>query len=157
MTPYVFLLFLHVLGAILAFGTAMLAFPVIGILGEREPAHHHFALRVSYVLGRYAVTPLAVGTFVLGLGLVALGGWDVLANEWLWISIVLFLVTVLDAQLITLPSVGRLVALTGPSATAIVDGNGELERLTRKVRLGGTVSAILLAVITLLMVWKPGS
>lgn len=157
MTLYVFFLFLHVLGAILAFGTAMLAFPIIGALGEREPAHNNFALRVSYVLGRYAVTPLALATFVLGLGLVALGGWDVFANEWLWISIVLFLVTVLDAQLITLPSVRRLVALTGPSADETAERVRDIGRLTRKVRLGGTLSAILLVVITLLMVWKPGS
>jgi Predicted integral membrane protein (DUF2269) len=157
MTLYLFVLFLHVLGAILAFGTAMLAFPVIGALGEREPAHHNFALRVSYVLGRYAVTPLALATFVLGLGLVALGGWDLFANEWLWVSIALFLVTVLDAQLITLPSVGQLVTLTGPSATPTMDQSHDIERLTRKVRFGGTLSAILLVVITLLMVWKPGS
>jgi Predicted integral membrane protein (DUF2269) len=157
MTLYVFLLFLHVLGAILAFGTAMLAFPVIGALGEREPAHLNFALRVSYALGRYAVTPLALTTFLLGLALVALGGWDVFANAWLWMSIALFLVTVVDAQLITLPSVGRLVALTAPGADGQAGSSHEIERLTRRVRVGGTVSAILLAVITLLMVWKPGS
>jgi Predicted integral membrane protein (DUF2269) len=157
MTLYVFLLFLHVLGAILAFGTAMLAFPVIGALGEREPAHHNFALRVSYVLGRYAVTPLALTTFMLGLGLVVLGGWDVFANEWLWISIVLFLATVLDAQLITLPAVGRLVDLTRPSTEATIERVYEIGGLTRKVQLGGTFSAVLLVVITLLMVWKPGA
>ena len=42
--PY--LLFLHVLGAIVAFGPTF-AFPFIGALGGAEPQHANFATRVS--------------------------------------------------------------------------------------------------------------
>jgi hypothetical protein len=33
----------------------------------------------------------------------------------------------------------------------------EVAGLVRKVRIGGTLSALLLVTITLLMVWKPGA
>jgi uncharacterized membrane protein len=158
MTWYVFFLFLHILAAILAFGTAMLAFPFIGAFAEKDPSHLNFALRLNYALGRKGVTPLALTTFALGIVLVVMGDWDLRENEWLVISIVLFLITVVDAQLITLPTVGRLAQLTEPRADAAVpDQSQEIARLARKVRIGGTLSALLLVTITLLMVWKPGA
>jgi uncharacterized membrane protein len=152
----VFLLFLHILAAILAFGTATLAFPFIGAFAEKNPAHLNFSLRLSYALGKRAVTPLALTTFALGIALVIVGKWDLFANEWLLISIGLFLVTVVDAQLVTLPSVGKLARLT-ESAPAEGEMPVEVRRLVRKVRIGGTFSALLLVTITLLMVWKPGA
>lgn len=156
MTWYVFFLFLHILTAILAFGTAILAFPFIGAFAEKEPAHLNFALRLSYALGRRAVTPLALTTFGLGIILILLGDWDLSTNEWLVISIVLFLITVADAQLVTLPTVGRLAKLTSTSNDEAASQD-EIAPLVRKVRIGGSVSALLLVTITLLMVWKPGA
>lgn len=158
MTWYVFFQFLHVLLAILAFGTAMLAFPFIAAFAAKDPAHMNFALRLNHALGRRAVTPLALTTFVLGIVLVIVGEWDFFANEWLVISTILFLLTIADAQLITLPAVGRLVELTAASAAGGPSApSPEVMKLVRKVRLGGTVSAALLAIIVLLMVWKPGA
>ncbi len=155
MSWYVFFQFLHVLFAILAFGTAMLAFPFIGAFAAKDPAHLNFALRLNYALGRRAVTPLALTTFLLGIVLVIVGEWDFFASEWLWVSTILFLITVADAQLVTLPAVGRLVELT--SSPPPGRPSPEVMNLVRKVRVGGTVSAVLLAIIVLLMVWKPGS
>lgn len=152
MTWYVFVLFLHILAAILAFGTAMLAFPFIGAFAEKNPGHVNFAFRLSYALGRRAVTPVAIATFLLGLLLVILGDWNLVTDEWLTISIILFAVTVVDAQLVTLPTVAKLAEITVSDAAS-----PEVPRLVRKVRIGGTASAALLATITLLMVWKPGS
>lgn len=159
MTWYVFFLFVHILTAILAFGTAMLAFPFIGAFAEKNPSHLNFALRLNYALGRKGVTPLALTTFVLGIVLVILGNWSLGDNEWLSISIVLFLITVVDAQLVTLPSVGRLAELTQPSFAEdrSPDHTNEIAGLIRKVRIGGSFSALLLVTITLLMVWKPGA
>jgi hypothetical protein len=152
---YVFVQFMHVLFAILAFGTAMLAFPFIGAFAAKDPTHLNFALRLNYALGRRAVTPLAVTTFLLGIGLVIIGEWDFFASEWLWVSTILFLVTVADAQLITLPALARLIALTSSSPSG--GPSPEAMKLVRRVRLGGTLSGLLLAIIVLLMVWKPGA
>lgn len=157
LTARVFFLFLHVLAAILAFGTAMLAFPFIGAFAGKEPQHANFAIRLNYALGKRAVTPLALATFVLGLILIAVGDWNIARNEWLLISIILFLITVADAQLITLPTVRKLVDVTSAAGPPSPEQAAEIGRLVRKVRLGGTFSALLLVVITLLMVWKPGA
>jgi hypothetical protein len=71
---------------------------------------------------------------------------------------VLFLITVADAQLVTLPTVRRLTELTAVSAEgASQPSMDEVAGLVRKVRIGGTLSALLLVTITLLMVWKPGA
>lgn len=86
-----------------------------------------------------------------------LGDWNVFSNEWLLISIVLFLITVADAQLVTLPTVRRLADLTGTPNQSTAGNEAEIPRLVRKVRIGGTFSALLLVTITLLMVWKPGA
>jgi uncharacterized membrane protein len=158
MTWYVFFQFLHVLAAILAFGTGMLAFPFIGAFAQKEPAHVNFALRLNYALGRRAVTPLAVLTFVLGIVLVIVGDWDLSDNEWLVISIVLLVLTIGNAQLHTLPCVGRLVSVTASMpADRSAGPSPEVAKLVREVRIGGAVNALMLATITLLMVWKPGA
>jgi hypothetical protein len=156
MTFYVFLVFLHVLAAILAFGTAMLAFPIIGAFGEKEPTHLSFALRLNYAIGRRAVTPLALTTFGLGLVLVFVRRWDFFGNDWIWVSTLLFLITVADAQLVTLPAVRRLVELAA-NGDGVSRPSAEMGRLLRKVKLGGTLSAALLILITLLMIWKPSA
>ena len=158
MTWYVFFQFLHVLAAILAFGTAMLAFPFIGAFAGKEPTHVNFALRLNYALGRRAVTPLALATFLLGIVLVIVGDWELFANEWLVISIILFVITVADAQLVPLPAVARLVRLTASMpADSPTSPPPEVAKLVRKVRVAGSVSALRLVAITLLMVWKPGA
>ncbi|MDP9233415.1 MAG: DUF2269 domain-containing protein [Actinomycetota bacterium] len=154
MTWYVFFLFLHIFAALLAFGTAMLAFPFMGAFASREPEHLNFALRLRYALGRRAVTPLAAITLALGIVLIVLGHWDLFGDQWLLISIILFVVMVGEAQLLTLPAVGRLVELTGsPDA----ESSSEVANLLRKMRVAGVFSSLLLASIILLMVWKPGS
>jgi hypothetical protein len=153
-TWYVFFLFLHILAALLAFGTAMLAFPFIGIFAAKEPEHLNFALRLRYALGRRAVTPLAAITLVLGIVLIALGHWNLFGDQWLAISIVLFAALVAEAQLITLPRVGRLVDLT---RTPDGGSSAEVANLLRKTRMSGVFSGLLLVTIILLMVWKPGS
>lgn len=86
-----------------------------------------------------------------------LGDWNVFEAEWLWISIVLFLVTVVDAQLLTLPTVRRLVELTTPTDAEPHEASPEVAALFRKVRRGGSLSAAILIIITLLMIWKPGT
>lgn len=158
MSWYVFFLFLHILTAILAFGTAMLAFPFIGKFAEKESTHINFAFRLSYAMGRYGVTPLALATFGFGIVLLVLGGWNPLTEEWLLISIILFLITVVDSQVMTLPTVKRLAEVTAsPTQGATGTLSTDVERLVRKVKIGGTTSAVLLTTITLLMVWKPAS
>ncbi len=52
------LLFLHVLGAIIAFGPTF-AFPIIGAMGGKEPQHANFATRAAHLVGQRLDEPLA--------------------------------------------------------------------------------------------------
>ena len=158
MSWYVFFKWIHILAAIMAFGTALLAFPFLGAFGAKEPPHLNFALRASYALGRRAVTPLAILTFVIGVVLIFVGGWNLLENEWLLISIGLFAIAFVEAQFVTLPAVNRLVQLTSsPPPPGATGPPPEVTKLVNRLRIGGIVSALTIAPIPLLMVWKPGA
>jgi hypothetical protein len=64
-------LFLHVFGAILAFGPTF-AFAIIGAMGGAEPQHANFATRVSERISERLVTPLAIFQGITGILLIVL-------------------------------------------------------------------------------------
>ena len=63
-------LFLHVMGAIVAFGPSFSAFPVIGPMAGKEPQHANFAARVSEQITKTRVVPLAIFQGITGLVLI---------------------------------------------------------------------------------------
>ena len=81
-------LFVHVAGAILAFGPTY-AFMIIGPMAGSEPQHLNFALRVQKKISSTLIAPLAVLQGVTGVTLVALAGFEILTRGWLLVSIVL--------------------------------------------------------------------
>ncbi len=54
-----FLLFLHVMGAILAFGPTF-AFSFMGAMAAREPQHANFSARQTALVSKRLVYPLAI-------------------------------------------------------------------------------------------------
>ena len=68
--PYI--LFLHVMGAILAFGPTY-AFSIIGAMGGKEPQHANFGVRATAQIGSKLVYPLAILQGVTGLALIWIG------------------------------------------------------------------------------------
>ncbi len=54
-----FLLFLHVMGAILAFGPTF-AYSIMGAMAGREPQHANFSARQTEAIGNKLVYPLAI-------------------------------------------------------------------------------------------------
>ena len=88
--PYV--LFLHVLGAIVAFGPTF-AFPIIGAMGGKEPQYSNFATRVSATITDRMVIPLGIFQGVTGVLLIWISGRDLFASAWLLIAIVLYAFT----------------------------------------------------------------
>ena len=54
-----FLLFLHVMGAIIAFGPTY-AYSIMGAAAGREPQHANFSARQVALIGRSLVYPLAI-------------------------------------------------------------------------------------------------
>jgi hypothetical protein len=170
------LLFIHVLGAIIAFGPAF-SFPIIGAMGGREPMHANFATRLSERLSQVQLTPLAILQGITGLALIYFGNIDLFKSTWLLIAIVLYVIALGYALVVQRPAAHRVIALTGgvpvPGAAAGGPPAGgppaggppaggppaggpppELMAAIMKVRRGGMLLVGLIVVIVFLMVTK---
>ena len=155
-------LFLHVLGAIIAFGPSF-AFPIIGGMGGAEPMHGNFATRISLAISTQRVVPVALTMPVTGVGLIWSVGIDPFSRgeRWLAAGIVLYAVALTYSLAIQLPTVRRIVALTAgpppgaPPAPAPSGPPPGLMEAVRQVQSGGLLVSGLVVVIALLMVVKP--
>lgn len=148
-------LFLHILGAIVAFGPTF-TFPIIGAMGGREPMHANFATRVSHRISERVVVPLAIFQAITGIGLILTRNWDLLNTRWLLAGIVLYLIALSLALFVLIPTTARIVAMTSapppPGATGPPPG---LPPLIRRVQRTGAINSVLIVLIVLLMVLKP--
>jgi hypothetical protein len=148
------LLYLHVLGAIVAFGPAF-AFPIFGAAAGREPMHANFMARASYVVATRLVVPLAILQGITGVGLILAFEFDLLNTRWLLSAIVLYLIALYIAIGLNLPNARRIVEL---SSTPPAPGSGPSPELLRRVgnqRRYGMILIALIALIAALMVVKP--
>lgn len=162
------LLFLHVAGAVVAFG-ATFAFPFIGSMGGKEPQHVNFALRIQEHISKRWVFPLALLQGVTGLLLI----WrisdighvsfiDVLARGWLLTAIVLYLATLAIAYLVLIPTGAKLIEATStppppppPGASAPSGPPPHIAALVARGRMFGMINSLNILVIVFLMVTKP--
>ncbi len=157
--PYV--LFLHVFGAILAFGPTY-AYSIIGAMGGREPMHANFATRVSERIGTTLVYPLAVFQGITGLALILISGRDLTKSVWLGVSIVLYVGALTFAFTIQRNAVHRLIELTtmpagGPPPGAPAGPPPGVAEAVKKVQMGGMGLGLTIALIVFMMVVKPGA
>jgi Predicted integral membrane protein (DUF2269) len=178
--PY--LLFLHVMGAILAFGPTY-AYSIIGAMGGREPMHANFGARVTARIGTALVYPLAILQGVTGVALILVGGIAVMEHMWLTAGILLYLVALVFALTVQRGWLHRVIELGtppgggppaggppaggppaggppagGPPAGGPPAGGPppELFETVRKIQRGGMFLGLLIVVIVFLMVVKPG-
>ena len=159
MTLFQLFLFLHVLGAIIAFGPAF-AMPVIGAMGGKEPIHGNFAVRVSEAISKQRIIPLAIFQGITGVGLILTSSLDIMKANWLLVGIVLYLITLGYGIFIQTPNTQRLIEMTtmpagGPPPGAPPGPPPGVPEAARKVRLGGAFMGIMIVVIVFLMVLKP--
>src|SRR5687768_5591227 len=83
------LLFLHIGGAILAFGPTF-TFPILGPMAGKEPQHVNFALRFQRAVATRLIVPLALFQGVTGLLLIWKANWNLFTTYWLLAGIVLY-------------------------------------------------------------------
>jgi uncharacterized membrane protein len=147
-------LFLHVLGAIVAFGFGFYA-PVFGAAAAREPQHGNWYMRASKRVSDMILIPVAISMLITGtLLVVETGGFRRFEEPWLTISFVLYLVALLIVFLGQRPGLKQLIALT--SAPPGLGGPAsEVPALLARLRLFGFVLLGLVIAIVALMVWKP--
>lgn len=161
------LLFAHVLGAIIAFGASFSALPILGAMGGREPMHGNFAVRVSKTVSQRVIIPFAILQGITGVALILALQLDLLNTRWLLVAIVLYLVALGFAIFVQTPAAVRMIEMTSggpPSGAAAGAAPGgppaggpppELLATARTLRRGGIFLAALIAVIVFLMVMKP--
>ena len=105
------LLFLHILGAIVAFGFGFAA-PLIGPMAAAEPQHGNFVARLNLRVNERLVRPAALSMAVTGVAMILVLGLDLTKNLWLDIAIVLYVIAVLFATFVQGRNGEHLVALT---------------------------------------------
>ena len=174
------LLFLHVLGAIVAFGPTF-AFPLVGAMGGREPQHANFATRISDMIGNRLVYPIGITLPITGIGLIAVTGRDLAsrANWWLGLAIVLYIIAFGYSFFVQNRLVRRVIEMTSAPPPPIAGGPGistppgefvgppggvrpgtsgpppGLPQLVARIQRGGMAMTLLLLSIIFLMVVKP--
>lgn len=148
-------LFLHVLGAIAAFGFGFYA-PVYGAMAAREPQHGNWFLRASKRISDFIIIPVAISMAVTGtLLVIETGGMRRFEELWLALAIVIYVAALLTIFVVQRPLLKRIIELTsGPPGP---DGPpAEVPEMLARLRLLGIILLVAVIAIVFLMVYKPG-
>ena len=149
-------LFLHVLGAILAFGPTF-AFSIIGGMGGKEPQHANFATRVSATITDKLVEPLAILQGVTGIIMILIVGLPLFRMPWLLVGITLYVIALVFSLFVQRKRVQRIIELTSaPPPPGASGPPPELMAVIKQVQQGGMFLGLVVIVIVFLMVLKPG-
>ena len=152
---YAIFLFLHVMGAIIAFGPTY-SFMIIGKMAGQEPQHANFAARINEAITKTRVIPLAIFQGVTGLVLIYLTGLNPFSQLWLGLGIVLYVIALTYALAVQAPTGRRIVELTSaPPPPGATGPSPELMAAVKRAQQGGMILGILILAIVILMVTKP--
>jgi hypothetical protein len=159
-------LFLHVMGAIVAFGPTFV-FPFIASQVQKDPRHGHFAAVLGEVIEKRLVLPGAIIQGITGLALILIIGVDLTSRQWHWlgVAIILYLIAIAISILYQARAAARMVELTaaaGPAAAGPPAGGPpaggpppQIIATGQQLQRGGQVLGLLLIAIVILMVIKP--
>ena len=151
------LLFLHVLGAIVAFGPTF-AFPIIGSMGGADPQHANFATRVSNALSHKLVYPIGITLPITGALMILVRGIDLSSRAywWLGLAIVIYIATYGYSYFVQSKLVHRVIEMTSaPPPPGASGPPPELLALIGRIQRGGKAMTVALLTIIFLMVVKP--
>jgi uncharacterized membrane protein len=153
---FTILLFLHVLGAIVAFGPGF-ASMIVGPMAAKEPQYANFYARTQVATGRKLVTPVSISLAITGIGMILVRGWGSLTagRHWLEAGILLYVIAVVVAMAFQAPAGRKLVELTSQPQVPGAGPSPELRTAAGRVRMGGIVLTLLVVAITFLMIAKP--
>ncbi len=157
-------LFLHVIGSIAVFGPVFI-FPVIASQAQKSPQNGPFAAALSELIERRIVLPGAVVQGITGVALILILGADLTSASYRWLigGIALYLIAILFAAFVQAPAAEKMVHLTaggppaGPAPTGAPAGPPpEIAATGQKLQRGGMLLTVLIVLIVILMVTKPG-
>ena len=172
---FLILLFLHVMGAIVAFGPSF-AMALMGPAAAAEPMHMNFTLRLQRKIASTLITPLALVQGVTGLLLV----WrisdassrsllDVLLwrvgdgpiHYWLLVAIVLYIAALTISFVRIYPNLRILLDATSgpppapPAGGAPAGPPPHIMAAAKRIRMASMTNLVLIVSIVFLMVAKP--
>ena len=151
------LLFLHVLGAIVAFGPTF-TFPFIGKMGGAEPQHANFATRVSSTISGRLIYPIGITLPITGALMIIVRGIDLSspAYRWLGLAIILYIIVFGYSYFVQNKLVQRVIEITSaPPPPGASGPPPELPPLVARIQRGSIAMMVGLLVIIMLMVVKP--
>ena len=150
------LLFLHVLGAIVAFGPGFAAM-VVGPMVAKEPQHANFYARTQVATARRIVTPVAISLAITGIGMILVRGWGNIAGgrHWLEVGILVYVAAIAYSMAVQGPAGAKLVELTSTPPAPGTPPRPEIPATARRLRLGGMLLSAMVIVVAFLMVTKP--
>lgn len=159
---YKVVLVLHILCAIIGFGAVFL-----NALYGRQAAEIKGTEGLAITRANFTVSRVGeifiIAVFVLGVVLVLIGDnvFD-FGQTWIWLSMLLFIIALGLSQGIMTPSVKKIISLqeelvSGPPPTGGPPPQAaEIERYGKRLAAVGPILNIILVVILVLMVFKPG-
>ncbi|HET7169567.1 MAG TPA: DUF2269 family protein [Candidatus Limnocylindrales bacterium] len=153
--PY--LLFLHVLGAVVAFGPTF-AFSIIGSAGGAEPQHANFGTRVSHLISSRLVYPIGITLPITGALMIWVLGINPLERPhwWLALGIVLYIIAYGYSFFVQRPIVDQVIEMTSaPPPPGASGPPPALLALVKRIQQGGMMLGVILIAIIFLMVVKP--
>jgi len=168
-------LYLHILAVIAAFGPTFTFGPISRMI-RKNPQHAVFGTEIIEFIETKMTIPLAVLVPLFGAALIftAPGNIDLWKSEWLIASIVLYILAFSFALFVQTPNVGKMLRLLRsmpppPSAPASASPGGgapsgapmgpppAVAELGKRLQLGGMFLSLMVVVILVLMVWRPGN
>ena len=151
------LLFLHILAAIVAIGPNF-AYSTIRAMGKKEPQYANFATRVSHEISDRLVYPVGLVIPATGVAMIWALGIDLTSRAfwWLDVAIVIYAAVYLYSFFVQRSIVGRIIKLTSaPPAPGTTSPPPGLPALAVRAQRGGTAMLLLLGFVVFLMVVKP--
>jgi hypothetical protein len=160
---YKFVLLLHISSAIIGFGGVLLNGVYATRAKKRPPAEALAVVEDNAWVSMKVAEVFIYLTAVFGLGLVGLSdkAWK-FSQTWVWSALVVYIVGLGISHGLLMPRVKKLIALMREVVTGGAPAGGpppqvaEMEKL--EPQIGGISMALnlILVVVLVLMIWKPG-
>ena len=164
-TGYKIVLLLHILCAIIGFGTVILN-GLYGREAKRRPGPGGLAITEANLTVSGIAEYFIYAVFLLGLALVLMsdGAWA-FRQTWIWLAMALYVVGIGISHGIVFPSARRMRDLAaeltagGPPAGAVGPPPqvAEMERVGKTLGASSSFLHLLLVALLVLMIWKPGA
>lgn len=147
-------LFLHIVGAIAAFGFGFYA-PIFGRAAAAEPQHGNWYMRAAKRVSNGVIVPVAISMFITGtLLVVETGGMRRFEELWLMTSLIIYVAALAVVFLVQRPTLNKVIEMTsqppGPEGPP-----PELPALVQRMQLASLALLIMTVAIVALMIWKP--